>query len=294
MIKKARKNLNRILDRSNRPPLLTLHIYKRHVLMMVVAVWLILLVYGAYFRYFMVLPQGAATILPEMSLELKNKKILILSPHCDDEVLSSAGLIQRAQHNNSRIRVIITTDCNSRKIGPKRQEESKRALESIGVGIDDIFFWNLPEKDKSYQQSVRDSEVYGLIKKEIDNYSPDLLVAPHFEDTHLDHKIVGSSVKEITSKSSSDLPIVAYYLIHYNFLKYPSPSGFNPDDFLLPPVRLIGLNDEWFKLTLSGDEIENKKEATFMYKTQLSIKNPILQDLLLDFIRQNELFMIKK
>ncbi|OQB06411.1 MAG: glucosamine-6-phosphate deaminase-like protein [bacterium ADurb.Bin212] len=294
MIEKARKNLNRILDRSNRPPLLTLHIYKRHVLMMVIVVWLVLLGYGAYFRFFMVLPQGAATILPEMSLDLTDKKILILSPHCDDEILSSAGLIQRAQQNNSNVRVVITTDCNSRKIGTKRQEESKKALESVGIKNDNILFWNLPEKDKSSQQNIKDSDVYGLIKSEVESFLPDLLLAPHFDDTHIDHKIVGSSVAEIIEEEKNIKPIVAYYLIHYNFLKYPSPSGFNPDDYLLPPVRLIGLNEEWFKLTLSGEEIENKKEAIFMYKSQLSIRNPILQDLLLDFIRQNELFMIKK
>jgi len=262
--------------------------------MMVIIVWLVLLGYGAYFRFFMVLPQGAATILPEMSLDLTDKKILILSPHCDDEILSSAGLIQRAQQNNSNVRVVITTDCNSRKIGAKRQEESKKALKSVGINNDNIFFWNLPEKDKSSQQNIKDSDVYGLIKSEVESFLPDLLLAPHFDDTHIDHKIVGSSVAEIIEEEKNIKPIVAYYLIHYNFLKYPSPSGFNPDDYLLPPVRLIGLNDEWFKLTLSGEEIENKKEAIFMYKSQLSIRNPILQDLLLDFIRQNELFMIKK
>jgi len=62
---------------------------------------------------------------------------------------------------------------------------------------------------------------------------------------------------------------------------------------VLPPARLINFSDRWYKFDLTDDEIEIKEDAISKYKSQLSLKNPILVRVLWDFARKNELFMME-
>ncbi len=290
MIRKAREKVRKILDRENRPPLLTLRIYKRHIVALVLIVWLGILAYGAYFRYFMVLPQSAANIMPHFSQSLDNQRVLIFSPHCDDETLGAAGLMQQAKADSSEIRVVMVTDCNSHKIGATRKKESRDALEELGLSENNLVFLNFPEKEKD---QGKDNNLQSSLEQQIKSFNPTLIVSPHPYDTHIDHKSVGRAIEEIKKQNITQASVI-FYLIHYNFLKYPSPSGLHPEDNLLPPARLISYDQKWYILPLSDSEIDVKQNAVLKYRSQLSIKNPILRDMLLEFVRKNELFMMEQ
>ncbi|MBE3040252.1 MAG: PIG-L family deacetylase, partial [Chloroflexi bacterium] len=90
-------------------------------------------------------------------------RLLILAPHCDDETLSSAGLILAAQRAGIQVRVVIATNGDGflfatmqdfRKIYPKhpdfirmgelRQQESLAALATLGVRPDQVTFLSYP------------------------------------------------------------------------------------------------------------------------------------------------------
>ena len=77
------------------------------------------------------------------------KKILILSPHADDEILGCGGFISKYSKLNYKINVLILTNANkgapeiySSKIIEKIRNEAKQANKLIGT--DKLFFENLP------------------------------------------------------------------------------------------------------------------------------------------------------
>ena len=92
-------------------------------------------------------------------------RLLILAPHCDDETLSSAGLILAAQRAGIDVRVVIATNGDGflfatmqdfRKIYPThsdfihfgelRQQESLAALAVLGVKPDQVTFLSYPDR----------------------------------------------------------------------------------------------------------------------------------------------------
>lgn len=93
------------------------------------------------------------------------KRLLVLAPHCDDETLSSAGLILAAQRKGIEVRVVIATNGDGflfatmqdfRKIYPThsdfirfgelRQQESLAALARLGVQQEQVAFLSYPDR----------------------------------------------------------------------------------------------------------------------------------------------------
>lgn len=83
--------------------------------------------------------------------------ILIVAPHCDDEVLSSGGLIYDARSQGTKVYVIVVTNGDAFrvfwtrtkkavKLGYRRQKESIAALQTLGVPRENIFFLGYPDQ----------------------------------------------------------------------------------------------------------------------------------------------------
>ncbi|MFA5873338.1 MAG: PIG-L family deacetylase [Anaerolineales bacterium] len=92
-------------------------------------------------------------------------RLLILAPHCDDETLSSAGLILAAQRAGIQVRVVIATNGDGFlfatmqdfwkiypihpdfiRMGKLRQQESLAALATLGVRPDQVTFLSYPDR----------------------------------------------------------------------------------------------------------------------------------------------------
>jgi N-acetyl-1-D-myo-inositol-2-amino-2-deoxy-alpha-D-glucopyranoside deacetylase len=96
-------------------------------------------------------------------------RLLVLAPHCDDETLSSAGLILAAQRAGIQVRVVIATNGDGflfatirdfHKIYPShadfihlgelRQQESLAALATLGVKAEQVTFLSYPDRGTPY------------------------------------------------------------------------------------------------------------------------------------------------
>lgn len=118
-----------------------------------------------YYRLFQTAPEFTMPLIPEMKDFNKNDKILIISPHPDDETLAAAGLIQKALVQKAKIKVVFITNGDEnrfstmeefKKIYPsadnylqsgfKRQNEAKNALKILGVSEADIIFLGYPDR----------------------------------------------------------------------------------------------------------------------------------------------------
>lgn len=277
--------------KSSDKPLLTIRLRKRHLAVILIIAVAIGFYLSVYLRFFLVLPQSAINVLQQAPIDLKGKKVLVYSPHCDDETLGTYGVISRTIAEGGSAHLVMVTDCNKHKIGQTRKEETIAAMKTAGLASREIEFLGFPEgKEKKDPEEIKNFKE--LVVGEIEKFQPDYIFAPHPQDTHIDHKFVGQNVDDVAKQLKVENKIVNY-LIHYNFLKYPSPPGFKPEAYLLPPARLITFTDRWYRFDLDNEEENKKEDAVFMYKSQLRKSNPVLMRVLLDFVRQNELYMIK-
>ncbi len=128
---------------------------------------LFFVVAAAVAAYLVLAPRGSAPGLSDLfPLPVDgHQRILILAPHCDDETLGSAGLIQEALRKNIQVRVVIATNGDGflfatmedfRRIYPThadfirmgnlRQRESLAAMRVLGLQSGQVTFLSYPDR----------------------------------------------------------------------------------------------------------------------------------------------------
>jgi LmbE family N-acetylglucosaminyl deacetylase len=94
-----------------------------------------------------------------------HQRLLVLAPHCDDETLGAAGLIQDALRRNMEVKVVIATNGDGFRfatmqdfhrlyprhqdfirMGVQRQQESLSALELLGLPSSQVIFLSYPDR----------------------------------------------------------------------------------------------------------------------------------------------------
>ena len=109
----------------------------------------------------------------------KNKKILVVSPHPDDEILGASGLLVKAKNNGCHVTVVFLTS-GAKKDLIVREREAQQVSDKIG--IDKTYFLRLPDGD-IINTSVEDTDLQDIVKK----CDPDILSLPFVLDGHSDH-----------------------------------------------------------------------------------------------------------
>ena len=118
-------------------------------------------IYGQFFRN---LPEFALTSLNTLPRPVAQDRILLISPHCDDETLSSGGYIYEAEKAGAQVEVVLVTNGDgerfstteeSKKIMPRpedyvatgylRQKESLAGLKILGVPENQVIFLGYPD-----------------------------------------------------------------------------------------------------------------------------------------------------
>lgn len=102
--------------------------------------------------------------LPPLPLE-GHHKLLVLAPHCDDETLGAAGLIQSALGAGIQVQVVIATNGDGYifatmedfhriypnhndfiRMGNLRQQESLSAMQTLGLDASQVIFLSYPDR----------------------------------------------------------------------------------------------------------------------------------------------------
>ena len=137
------------------------------------------------------------------------KKLLVISPHPDDEVLGAGGLLVKAKKNGFKTKVLTLSTNFPEPITKERLEislkESKKAHKILKV--DKSVYFNIPTLTFSNQNIPN---LTSRISKEISNFKPDIVIIP-FPDRHQDHKIVFDLSMTVTRPKgvSKNIKIVA-------------------------------------------------------------------------------------
>ena len=141
------------------------------------------------------------------------KRILVISPHPDDEVIGCGGTLAKYISKGSQIEIIFLTSGEDGIKGKNdletmqiREQESREVEKFMGFRY--IEFWR--EKDGAFTVT---RELVQLLMKRIQDYNPDEIFVTHENEQHRDHKQASRLVFETVLKMPSHLtkPLVWMY-----------------------------------------------------------------------------------
>ena len=184
------------------------------------------------------------------------KKVLILSPHADDEILGCGGFISKFSKQNYHINVLILTNANEGAPEIYLPEEIKRVrneakIANNFIGTKKLFFENLPAINLNNYPIYK---ISNTINKYIVNINPEIILIPSANDIHDDHKIIfkAAKVSMRPNKKSNLKKILSYEVL--------SETEWNENGKLFNPNYFVVLNKV---------DIKNKVKAFLKYKSQV-------------------------
>ncbi len=185
-----------------------------------------------------------------------NKKVLILSPHADDEILGCGGFISKYSKQKYLINVLILTNANkgapevysSKEINQIRND-SKKANNLIGTKK--LFFENLPALNLNNYTLYK---ISSIINKYIININPEIVLIPSSNDINDDHKIIFKTAKvAMRPNRKNNLKKILSYEVLSETEWNENEKSFNPNYFV----------------SLNKADINNKVKAFLQYKSQV-------------------------
>lgn len=223
--------------------------------------------------------------LPTLRTPTATDRILVVSPHPDDETIGAGGYLKEAAQAGAAIKIIVATDGNHRGLKLVRRKEIVSAVAKLGVPADALIFMDYPDGQLGRQRSFQ-----GRLEKISGDFHPDIVIGTHPQDKHSDHAAVGRAI-DLLGQHSGHALTAYFFVVHYP--KYPLPDAYKPDLEEVPAPNLVDNASHWENLPLN-DEIEQAKCAAVLeYRSQIERKNPLRRGLLISFIRKNEVFAVR-
>lgn len=174
--------------------------------------------------------------------QFKNKKVMVIVPHEDDDLLISGQVLPPMYKNGADVRVVFATNGDKRVSAYTRQSEACNALEKLGIPREKVIFLGYPDGTQPYVGKKAFSFSSGWdhtyagkgfkdyhfdrfgthakytaenmvddIESVVLEYRPDYILAIDF-DTHTDHRGVSISfekaMERILKKESGYTPKV--------------------------------------------------------------------------------------
>lgn len=193
-------------------------------------------------------------------LDIKNKKILVVVAHPDDELLGLGGSINKLVNDyGCIIKVVILGEGLTSREDNRNVEKFKSDLIQHKSNI------KLAQKELGYQElSVYDFpdnrfdtvpllDLIKVIEKEKDQFKPDLIFTHHGGDVNIDHKLTFDAVitacRPLESESVKSI-ITFETLSGTEWIPSSDPKKFNPN----------------FYFSLSKQNLESKIKAMECYE----------------------------
>ena len=199
----------------------------------------------------------------------QHDRVMILSPHPDDESLATGGLIQRAVEAGAQVRILYATNGDNnpwpqrvveRKLrisasdrarwGRRRQGEAVEALTHLGVppGTSTRFL-GFPDQGFTKALLGLDFRPLNALHSEIANWRPTVLVTPSPFDIHPDHNALAVFISLALQK-------INFQVEHLEFMVHT--KGANPH---------VGRST----LRLTQKQQEAKRQAILKHFTQMAL-----------------------
>ncbi|HZO91228.1 MAG TPA: PIG-L family deacetylase [Chthonomonadaceae bacterium] len=297
---------------------------------------------GAFFyRYRILNTSQSLSHLPLMAAPTQATRLMIFAPHCDDETLGCAGLIQQTLAAGGAVRAVLLTNgdgfpaavahqVRDVRVGPGdyiqfaalRQQESYRALASLGLRRKDVLFlgypdqglmslWNdhwTPNQPYTSRYTRCSRSPYAVtfdpgaiycgrdlledIKAALRAFRPTLVTVTHPAEDHGDHAAAPAFVMRALQELQADphdsvwarRTQLKHYLIHRG--DWPLPQGRDLTERLVPPAEMAHLDTHWTLLPLTPAQTRRKVRTIELYASQTAM----MRRFLMSFARTTELY----
>ena len=173
----------------------------------------------------------------------KEDRIFVLAPHPDDESLAAGGLLQRAFQAGVPTRIVYATSgdnnpwaqrlferrwqiglADRKRWGERRKAEALAAVRILGGSEDQAIFWDLPDQGIT-DLLIRDiRKVADLLRDQISEWKPTLMLQPAAEDAHPDHSALHVLASLACASLSEPPPPTLNYLVHRPQAPLPEPA----------------------------------------------------------------------
>ena len=175
------------------------------------------------------------------------KKVLVVAPHPDDEILGCGGVIAKHIAAGDEVCVCIVT-CSLVEKAKKLNEAYARKVQEA-MGIQKLVFLNMPTVELPH---VPTREFTGKLNQLVQDERPEVVYIPFQGDMHTDHYMVSSGMMVALRPPIAPFvkDIFAYETLSETGWSFPSPEkSFIPNvwsdisDFLEDKVRAMELYD---------------------------------------------------
>lgn len=143
-----------------------------------------------FYKRYRSLSKSGWLFAPRKITELGRNRVLVLSPHFDDDIIGCAGALYKHVLNGDKVTVVYFTDGTriyhrkeKQLFAGIRKEEAKKATRIIGIS--ELIFLDEPEG-----RLKASPKLITRLTKIIREKSPTLIYLPWFLDNHIDHIIV--------------------------------------------------------------------------------------------------------
>jgi len=266
---------------------------------------------------------GRLSRFPEIS---SSTRLLILSPHPDDEVLIAGGLIQRVLKSGGQVKIVYLTPGDSSvgsvikidrnlRLAPgdfvalanRRHDEALVATKVLGLNESDLFFLGFPDqglrevlaREKGdprgpvvSRSTKLDHVAYSWAYKDGQEYYADNLEADLIEicNSFKPNLVITTHPMDThpDHKAASEIAEMLKNRLDLKFDLYLALVHYRdyPPRGFLYPPKKL-FNDRWFSFELTDIEISKKRESLDKYSSQV---NGYEKGWYMRFVASNEIF----
>jgi len=185
------------------------------------------------------------------------KKVLIISPHMDDEVLGVGGTICRHVQNGDHVTVIIVANRAYNHKYDRASIESEMAASKAAqliLGYQKLLFLDLPDEQLDHKVI----ELITPIEENVKAIKPDIVYIPHRGDNNQDHRAVFEAVRVVLRPFSNFAPeMIRSYEV-------PSSTDISPgvSEWPFIPTCYINISD-WLDKKIEAMNCYDKESRSF-------------------------------
>lgn len=169
-----------------------------------------------------------------MPLPFNARRVAIVAPHPDDEILGCGGLMARAAAADAQVHVVIVTRGQPPLFDAGLVEQTRQETHEAHaiLGVSDTCFLDFPAAGLD---QVPRRDLNAALSAVLSGIQPDLLLVPFVGDIHIDHQIVFNAALVHARPRSPASPacILAYEtLSETNWLAPGVTPAFIPNVFV--------------------------------------------------------------
>ena len=199
--------------------------------------------------------------------DVKNfKRVLVIFPHADDEILSTGGVLHQLTNNGSDVSYLLLTQGErGTKTGEEDDDLKETRVKEAKEVSKLLSIQNLIQKDLG-DLTLKDKkgELYGIIADAIYDYQPDLIITYDLAGLygHPDHMVVSQVVTDLvkTRYTQTKLWYITYPTGVLSMIKLPTQMAANQEFMKLRAKPTV-------KVFVAPDIIA-KVQGVYAYKSQ--------------------------